>query len=74
MDEITIHPDDLKKVLESNPVVMLQAKLMSLIRLLEEKDAEIARLNELLNPSNGKDDNALKKLEGRLSTFQSEAP
>jgi len=54
MEEITIHPDDLKKVLESNPVVMLQAKLMTMIRLLEEKDAEIARLNELLSPLNGR--------------------
>jgi len=54
MEEITIHPDDLKKVLESNPVVMLQAKMMTLIRMLEEKDAEIVRLNELLSPTNGR--------------------
>jgi len=62
MEEITIHPDDLKKVLESNPVVMLQAKMMTLIRMLEEKDAEIARLNELLNPTNGRvEEKALDK-------------
>jgi len=54
MEDITIHPDDLKRVLEANPVVMLQAKMMTLIRMLEEKDAEIARLNELLAPTNGR--------------------
>ena len=70
MEEITIHPDDLKKVLESNPVVMLQAKMMTLIRMLEEKDAEIARLNELLNPTNGT--GTLKELE--VTTFRPEVP
>jgi len=54
MEDITIRPDDLKRVLEANPVVMLQAKMMTLIRMLEEKDAEIARLNELLAPTNGR--------------------
>jgi len=44
MENIVITPEDADKVLSANPVFTLQVKCMALIRMIEERDAEIARL------------------------------
>ena len=43
---IPVNMEDIQKVLEANPEFNLQVKCMALIRMLEEKDAEIAKLRE----------------------------
>jgi hypothetical protein len=41
---IEITEDDVKRVMDENPMFALQAKCMALLRMLEERDAELAAL------------------------------